>query len=163
VNANNAIPVTGSVMRSQPWPPDTRLFASLPLRGSLELDATGTAPRAARRWIAKLLPEWSLSEFEEVALLVASELVTNAVVATCAVAWTSPSPPVGLWLRGGLGALAVLVWDASLMVPVARETAAEDESGRGLAIVATLSSACGFYYPHQQYGGKVTWAIIGSP
>jgi hypothetical protein len=54
------------------------------------------------------------------------------------------------------------VWDAVLSAPVPRAADAEDESGRGLGIVAGLSTRCGFYYPGK-HGGKVTWSIIGSP
>ena len=70
-------------------------------------------------------------------------------------------PAVGL--RGGPGVLAIAAWDAALIAPVPHEATAEDESGRGLAIVATLSADCGFYYPQRQYGGKVTWSMIRTP
>ena len=163
MNTNNRVTVTGPVMRSQPWPPDIRLLGSLPYCDSLELDAADTAPRAARRWIARLLPEWSLPEFETAASLIASELITNAVAATCAMPWTSVAPPVRLWLRGGPGVLAILVWDATIVAPVPGKATAEDESGRGLAIVATLSADCGFCYPDRRYDGKVTWAMITTP
>lgn len=163
MNTNNTPAVTGPVMRSHPWPPDMRLLGSLPYRDSLVLDAVDMAPRAARRWIAKLLPEWSLPEFEVAASLIASELVTNSLVALCGVQWTAPEPPIRLWLRGGAGVLAILAWDAILTAPVPREAAAEDESGRGLAIVAALSADCGFYHPRQRCGGKVTWALIERP
>ncbi len=163
VNADNTRAATGPVMRAHPWPPDMRLLDRLPHRDWLPLESDEAAPRAVRRRIAKLLPEWGLAEFEVVASLVASELVTNAVVATRAVAWRSAPPPVRLWLRGGPGVLAILAWDATLAAPVPREAAVEDESGRGLAIVATLSADCGFYYPRERYGGKVTWSMIRTP
>jgi hypothetical protein len=70
--------------------------------------------------------------------------------------------PVRLWLRGGVAMVAVLAWDATLSVPVPRAAGGEEESGRGLAIVAALSADCGFYYP-AHYPGKVTWAVIDTP
>jgi hypothetical protein len=139
-----------------------QLLDGLPHRDSLELAADDTAPRNARRRIARVLPEWSLPQFEVVASLVASELLTNAVTATRGVPWTVAVPPVRLWLRGGVAVVAVLIWDATLSVPVPRAAGDEEESGRGLAIVAALSADCGFYYP-VHYHGKVTWAVIDTP
>jgi len=115
----------------------------------------------ARRRLDVILSEWALEEFRDDAALVASELVTNSVAETGKVAW-GRRPPVGLRLHGGPSVLAMEVWDAVLGAPVARAAAAGDESGRGLAIVAGLSTRCGFYYPGKR-GGKVTWAIIGRP
>jgi hypothetical protein len=94
-------------------------------------------------------------------MLVASELITNSVAETGKVEWAL-RPPVGLRLRGGPSVLVMQVWDAILGAPVPREATADDESGRGLAIVAGLSASCGFYYPGNR-GGKVSWAIIGTP
>jgi hypothetical protein len=139
-----------------------RLLDGLPYRDSLELAADDTAPRTARRRIARVLPEWSLPQFEVAASLIASELVTNAVAATRGVPWTAAVPPVRLWLRGGVAVVAVLAWDATLSAPVPWAAGGAEESGRGLAIVAALSADCGFYYP-AQYPGKVTWAVIDTP
>ncbi len=71
-------------------------------------------------------------------------------------------PPVRLWLRGGLLGVAILVWDAVVAAPVPRTAGEDDESGRGLGIVADLSAACGFYHAAEP-GGKVTWAAITTP
>jgi hypothetical protein len=78
------------------------------------------------------------------------------------VRWPSASPPIRVWLCGGPSVVAVLAWDASVLAPVPREAVEDDESGRGLAIVAALSAGWGFYYP-AEFCGKVTWAIITSP
>ncbi len=139
-----------------------RLLDSLPHRDYLETGADDTAPRAARRRIARRLPEWSLPQFETVAALIASELLTNSVVATAGVRWTAQVPPVRLWLRGGPGIVALLAWDATVTAPVPRAAGDEEESGRGLAIVAALSADRGFYYP-ARCPGKVTWAVIDTP
>jgi hypothetical protein len=154
--------VTGSVTRPQPLSPDMEWLASLPHRDSVELDAVETAPRDARRWLAKVLPDWSLPQFETVAALIATELVTNAMVATREVRWTTARPPIRLWLCGGPAVLALLAWDASVLAPVLRGAGEGDESGRGLAIVAALSAEWGFYYP-AEFRGKVTWAVIDCP
>jgi hypothetical protein len=137
-------------------------LASLPHRDCLEMSAQETAPRAARRLVATALPQWSLPQFEVTAALIASELVTNALAATRGVQWTAAVPPLLLWLCGGPSAVAVLAWDATVTAPAAREAGEDDESGRGLAIVAALSADWGYYFP-AEFGGKVTWAVIENP
>lgn len=163
MNGNSVRARTALVMHTQPRPPDLRWLESLPYRDSLELGAYDTAPRTARKRLASLLREWSLREFEEAASLVLSELVTNAVAATNLVPWTAARPPVRVWLRGGLSVVAILTWDAAPGIPVPRAAGmVEDESGRGLALVESLSATWGFYHP-AQFGGKVTWSIIDTP
>jgi len=162
VNANSPLSLTTPVMRPQPSTPDMRLLGTLPHRDFLELGAEDTAPRTARRLIARTLPEWSLPHFETATSLVASELVTNAVVTTRGVQWAWAVPPVLLWLLGGPSVVALLTWDATVTAPVPRDAGDDDESGRGLAIVAGLSADCGFYYPANCVG-KVTWAVIDTP
>ncbi len=153
---------TTLVMRPQPSAPDIRWLAGLPYRDHLKLAADDTAPRAARRRLAVRLSEWSLAQFEIVASLIASELVTNALAATRGVRWTAGVPPVRLWLRAGPSEMAVLAWDATVTAPVPRDAGDEDESGRGLAIVAALSAQWGYYHPARSRG-KATWAVIDTP
>jgi serine/threonine-protein kinase RsbW len=162
MNGNSVRARTAPVMHGLPCPPDLGWLESLPYRDSVELGAYDTAPRTARRRLASLLWEWSLREFEDVASLVLSELVTNGVVATSLVPWTAARPPVRVWLRGGLSVVAILAWDASPDAPVPRAAGMEDESGRGLALVENLSAAWGFYRP-AHFGGKVTWSVIDTP
>jgi hypothetical protein len=168
VNASNsAWPVTESVMPGQPSAPDPELLTALSRRSGLELGAYETAPRTARGHIARVLEEWSLPEFAYVAALVASELITNSVLETAKVPW-AVMPPVRLWLRGGPPGVAILVWDALAAAPAPRTAREGDENGRGLAIVADLSAACGFYPAASPSGGngpagKVTWAIVTTP
>ena len=58
----------------------------------------------------------------------------------------------------------VLVWDRVAGVPVAREAGDQDESGRGLSIVAGLSGKQWECYPAGGTdGGKVTKAVISQP
>lgn len=151
--------LTASVMHAQPSAPDPGLLECLPYRDFLELGAYETAPGLARGRLASVLREWSLREFEDVACLVLSELVTNGVAATAGMSWEGGLPPVRLWVRGGPSVVALLVWDATVGTPVPRAATYADEAGRGLMIVAELSAWWGFYYPAEM-GGKVTWAVI---
>jgi hypothetical protein len=162
MNGNSVRARTALVMHGLPRSPDLRWLESLPYRDSVELGAYDTAPGTARRRLASLLREWSLREFEDAAGLVLSELVTNGVAATSLVPRTAARPPVRVWLRGGLSVVVILAWDASPDAPAPRAAGMEDESGRGLALVESLSAAWGFYRP-AHFGGKVTWSIIDTP
>jgi len=158
---NGAWPPVSPVMHTQPVSPDSAWLRSLPFHDFLEMDASDTAPRLARQRLASKLRDWALERFADDAMVVASELVTNSVAETGKVD-SDRRPPVGLRLDGGLSALVIRVWDAALCAPVPRAAAPDDESGRGLEIVAGLSASCGFYYCERR-GGKVTWATIGTP
>lgn len=133
-----------------------------PRRDYLELAALVTAPRGARAHVVNVLREWRLTELAEAAETVVSELVTNSVLATRAVGWPVRHPPVRLWLLGDHASVLVHVWDAISTFPVLGEAGIDDESGRGLAIVAALSQAWDCY-PDGAFGGKVTRALITGP
>jgi len=133
-----------------------------PRRDYLELRALETAPGSARAHVVNVLREWRLAVLAEAAELIASELVTNSVLATRAVGWPVRQPPVRLWLFSDRASVLVHVWDAIAAAPVPGEAGADDESGRGLAIVGALSQAWD-YYPDAGFGGKVTWALIAAP
>ena len=97
--------------------------------------------------------------------LIASELITNAVLEIARYSW-AVLPPVRLWLHAGPPGIALLAWDPIAAPPVPREAGPADEAGRGLAIIAELSAACGYYpaaLPDGKPSGKVTWAIITTP
>lgn len=149
-------------MRVQPSAPDMRWLESLPHRCSLAFDAHSTAPRAARKYLSRILPEWSLPEFQDTACLIATELITNSLQEIDKVSWPAQRPPIRLWLRGGPSVLLVSTWDAIAEPPAPRDAGDDDENGRGLAIVKSLSASWGFYFP-ANCGGKVTWAAIDTP
>jgi hypothetical protein len=142
--------------------PDERWLASAPFRDSLELGAYDTAPGTARGHARNLLREWGLGHLGEDTGLIISELVTNAFRVTEAIRWPGGRPPVRLWLRGDPHRLCVLAWDAVAVPPAPRVAGEEDESGRGLAIVDSLSAGWGCYRASPPLGGKVTWALIGA-
>jgi hypothetical protein len=140
-----------------------------PLRSFLELGAYRNAAASARGHARNVLAEWGLARFTDAVVLLASEMITNAVNATAKVAWDAGLPPVRLWLLGGCGAsgageVLLLVWDAVAEIPEMGVAGAESESGRGLGIVHWLSGKqwdC--YLPPAPHGGKVTRALIDHP
>ena len=66
-------------------------------------------------------------------------------------------PEIRLWLVSDLISLVIHVWDGSDEMPVRRDAAIDDESGRGLMLVDTLASDWGAY---RKAEGKVVWVLI---
>jgi anti-sigma regulatory factor (Ser/Thr protein kinase) len=132
-------------------------------RDFLELAALPTAVGSARGHVGHVLREWDLGALRDVAELVTSELLTNALRATWAVDWPVVSPPVRLWLRADDQRLVIFVWDACPDPPARREAGPDAESGRGLAIVDALCADWNAYRPPGPGGGKVVWALITTP
>jgi hypothetical protein len=141
--------------------PFHRSQESWPRQSHLELGAYRSAAGSARGHVASVLREWGLRELVEPTEYVVSELVANSVIATEVARWLI-RPPVRLWLLSDGAAVLVHVWDAIAAAPQPRVAGPDDESGRGLAIVAALSAQWGHHWPPREPGGKVTWALITS-
>jgi hypothetical protein len=84
------------------------------------------------------------------------ELVTNAGLASRPLV----SPVIGLVLTFDRGELAILVRDFCPGVPQPRQAGADDESGRGLLPVESMSDRSGWYPFEDGTPGKVVWAAI---
>ncbi|KJE19327.1 Histidine kinase-like ATPase domain [Frankia torreyi] len=111
---------------------------------------------AARHMAAATLRRWAVDEAaRDSAGLIVSELITNAQRAA--------DGHVALRLTLGAG-LVIEVWDGSDLPPVPADGPASDaadadaEGGRGLAIVAALSTRTAWY--RTRGGGKVVWAQL---
>jgi anti-sigma regulatory factor (Ser/Thr protein kinase) len=107
--------------------------------------------RAARRLTSatlQSLPDGLASDAE----LVVTELVTNAVL--------HGEPPISLRVRGKRDRVRIEVIDAGRLMPLQGRGSTEGMTGRGLAVVASLTSAWGI---EPSEGGKVVWAEIGKP
>ena len=142
-----------------PWP----LLAHLGPLGALP-----TAPRAARCLTRVVLTIWGLGDLADTAELTVSELITNSVQAT-----TDPSgrpryddqgtlPVVWLRLLSDRSRVLIEIWDLVpplLGAPVAKHAGPDDESGRGLLLVESVSSRWG-YEQVPGWPGKRTWALI---
>ena len=132
-----------------------------PLRNSLQLGALPTAAPCARLHAKHLLWEWGLETITDAAELLVSELVTNAVKAVQAM---EQKPPV--WLRLSINNMELLieVWDGNTRPPSPGDLedgvpALEDEGGRGLFLVATLSDRWNWYLTQEPIG-KVVWCEL---
>jgi anti-sigma regulatory factor (Ser/Thr protein kinase) len=138
-------------------------MAAAPFRDSLELGAYDRAPGTARGHTQNVLAEWRLSHLWDATEHIISELVTNSFRATEKVDWPAGRPPVRIWMHGDPRRVCVLAWDAVAVLPVPRAAGEEEETGRGLAIVEALSTDWGCFEASPPGGGKVTWALIGTP
>ena len=101
--------------------------------------ATGPAAAAeARRRVRAAIRSWQIPVEQDVALLLTSELVTNAVR-------HEPGQAVMLVISCSRGRLRVDVHDTSRSLPAVADVPADAETGRGLLLVETLSDEWGFY------------------
>jgi anti-sigma regulatory factor (Ser/Thr protein kinase) len=114
--------------------------------------------------LGRLLREWQLDELSDAALLLVSELVTNAVKASESArraGWLPASRQlVALTVRLTDTRLVMEVWDVNPDPPVRRDAGLTAECGRGLCIVEFLGDDWGH---HPADGGKVVWCELGLP
>ena len=139
---------TGTV--SSPWPLQTRL----------ELAAQRTAPGVVRGHVRAVACEWGLAALADTAELLASEIATNAVLASEQLktrADLAVVPVIRLRATSDGVCLMIHVWDGSDQMPVLKDFAVDEENGRGLFLVATLAKDWGAY---RKTEGEVVRATI---
>jgi anti-sigma regulatory factor (Ser/Thr protein kinase) len=109
------------------------------LRGCRVQLTTGPAASGeARRQVREALCAWEIPVDPDVAILLTSELVTNAVR-------HEVTGIVLLAITCSCDQLRVDVHDTSRSLPTLVDASADDEAGRGLMLVTTLSDEWGFY------------------
>jgi anti-sigma regulatory factor (Ser/Thr protein kinase) len=104
----------------------------------IRLTTGPTAAADARRQVRAALCSWDVPVDPDVAVLLTSELVTNAIR-------HEANQAITLAITCSCDQLRVDVHDSSYSFPVVLEAAADAEAGRGLMLVATLSDEWGFY------------------
>ncbi|MFG3024914.1 SpoIIE family protein phosphatase [Streptomyces sp. NPDC048254] len=130
--------------------PDGELFrnAALELLGGVE-----AAPRA-RAFASGVLTSWRFpAELHDLGVLATSELVANSL--------QHGTPPMRLRLRRTDRRLIIEVTDGDDHLPRRRRAEPGDESGRGIAIVATIASGWGSR--RTPGGGKAVWCEFVLP
>jgi anti-sigma regulatory factor (Ser/Thr protein kinase) len=120
----------------------------------LELAPLPGAASCARLHAVNVLHEWGLRTLADDVALIVSELTTNAADASIVL---PERPPVTLRLLAGEKSLLVEVWDSSPLDLQPRQASADDECGRGLAVVAALSARWGCDRDGRR---KVVWAEL---
>ncbi|MBN0043071.1 SpoIIE family protein phosphatase [Streptomyces actuosus] len=122
--------------------------AALELLGGVE-----AAPRA-RAFASGVLTSWRFpADLHDLGVLAASELVANSL--------QHGTPPMRLRLRRTDRRLIVEVTDGDDHLPRRRRAEPADESGRGIAIVATIASNWGSR--RTPGGGKAVWCEFALP
>ena len=119
-----------------------------PLR--LSLDADPAAAAEARGYVRAAIYAWGVPVDAYVAALLTSELVTNAIR-------HETGEKVKLFVSCSCGHLRVYVHDSSRTWPVPLNAAPDAEAGRGLTLVASLSTDWGVY---RTPGGKAVYFTL---
>lgn len=109
----------------------------------------------ARRFLARHLDAWGMPDVTDAAQLIVSELVTNAV--------EHGRPPIGhligVRVERVTSGVRIEVHDVNANRPRVRSASADEESGRGLALVDALTG--GQWGVSDREGpGKMVWACV---
>lgn len=119
-----------------------------------------SAGRARIRFIRQAF-EWEVPvDSAETGLILLSELVTNA----CRHARGPRDRMIGVRvLLPTDSLLRIEVSDANSHLPTLRHTTPEDESGRGLELVAALATSWGAHPRGERHIGKTVWCELALP
>jgi len=104
----------------------------------VRLTAGPAAAAEARGQVRAAIRAWDIPVDPDIAVLLASELVTNAI-------GHEAGKTIVLAITCSFGQLRVDVHDTSRMLPVLVDAPVDAEAGRGLMLVATLSATWGVY------------------
>ena len=134
------------------------------LTACFDLPADSRAAGRARRLVAELLVAWNRQEDADVARLLVSEVVTNAV------RFVGARPALRLEVVANDRRVRIAVIDGSEQPPRLRDAADTDESGRGMHLVAALATEWGVNDPGADdtaddvdVPGKGVWFDLPTP
>ena len=116
------------------------------VRASIELPAEITSGRRARLFLAERLSEWRLESLLDTAMLLTTELVTNAVI--------HAHSAVNVTIRRSIDSLRVEVADSGGGALQMRAPSMESTNGRGLQLMEALAAAWG---TSAFEAGKLVW------
>ena len=117
----------------------------------VRLTAQPAAAPEARSQVLAAIRAWHIPVDPGVAVLLTSELVTNAI-------GHEAGQTITLAITCSYGQLRVDVHDTSRSLPVLVKAPADAETGRGLMLVATLSDTWGIY---RTPAGKAVYFTLG--
>jgi anti-sigma regulatory factor (Ser/Thr protein kinase) len=124
------------------------------------LAADPESVKAAREFTTETLRCWQLDALMDESVMIASELVTNAV-RHGACQGSPGSGKIGLSWQRHVGRLICVVTDGSRMPPVLMQADMDSESGRGLHVVDAL--AAGWGWTMVGTSEKAVWAVLALP
>jgi hypothetical protein len=117
------------------------------------------AVKTSRDFTRATLLDWDMSILDDVAELVVSELVTNALRHGVPSAHKLVSEHcIRLRLLAQAPFMMCMVTDPGRDIPVLREAEPTSETGRGLNVVESCSVRWGWHLLDE--GGKVVWALL---
>jgi anti-sigma regulatory factor (Ser/Thr protein kinase) len=117
--------------------------------------------KAARDFTIETLREWRLDGLIEDAVIIASELVTNAIRHGAALAGPEDPPEVELAWQRFSSRVTCVVTDGSTRPPVLSAADMSSESGRGLQVVHAIAAAWGWMMIGARE--KAVWATLLLP
>ena len=117
---------------------------------TIEVQPERTEIRRVRRFVEERCIEWECADRLDDALLVASELATNAAL--------HAGTPFQVTARRRVGALRIDVFDRSERAPELRAGHQDAEGGRGLYLVSAMAASWGV--ERRAGGGKLVWADL---
>ncbi|MFE0529558.1 ATP-binding protein [Micromonospora parva] len=124
-----------------------------PRRAHLHLPAHAESPAAARQLVARQCQAWGTAAVADRAVVIASELISNAV--------QHAGTDMDITVAHVAGSLRISVRDRGGETPSSTTPTLPrqmSEGGRGLPIIAALTTDWGFF----SFGdGKTVWAAIG--
>jgi histidine kinase-like protein len=140
-------------------PPDRRAHAGGYTRADLgpEPAAAGQARRVTRDALAR----WDMRHLTDDAESIASELAANAIKAAIPPRGTLPAIIFAIHHR--TDELRIIVWDNGPGHPQHSAPGPDAETGRGLAIIDSLTGRNWGWWPTIRSGGKVVWAALPAP
>jgi anti-sigma regulatory factor (Ser/Thr protein kinase) len=118
---------------------------------TLILPPAGTSPSRARTFVGAQLREWDLLACEDAALLLVSELVTNALL--------HARTDMEVRLSRSDGCVRLEVKDGSVQAPTTRRFSINAGTGRGLHLVASVAQNWGV---RLENGGKSVWVDVAT-
>lgn len=129
---------------------------------SCALSPRAESVKAGRDFTRAALRDWGMADLTDLAELIVSELVTNALRHGVP---SARMPGTGHCLRLRLLAqypfVMCMVTDPGSDIPVLRESGPTAQSGRGLNVVESCSVRWGWHLLDE--GGKVVWAVLRPP
>jgi two-component sensor histidine kinase len=144
-----------------------KMRASVPAEAgesfSIDFGISLRTPFMTRMMVRFILSEWQIApEAVDVAVLLASELATNAVKSGPAgPARDGYVPYITVALRHSAGVAVIEVSDENEDPPELQNADPESDGGRGLILVQALSREWSYYQPRR--GWKTVFCVIDAP
>jgi hypothetical protein len=123
-----------------------------------DLGPEPAAAAQARRLTRDTLARWDMRHLTDDAESIASELAANAIKAATRPRGTLPAIIFAIHHRPD--ELRIIVWDNGPGHPQHGSPGPDAETGRGLAIIDSLTGRNWGWWPTPRSGGKVVWAAL---